>query len=128
MALNPDDLKFSKDHLWFSVGGDEAVVGVTDHAQKEMGDVVFLDLSDAGKSFEKGDVIGNIESVKAATDMMAPLAGEVVEVNPNLTNQPDTLNSDPYGDGWIYKIKIGDTASLDELMDYSSYTEFARNQ
>ncbi len=126
--MKPEELKYSKDHLWLSVEGNEAVVGVTDHAQKEMGDVVFLDLPEAGRQFKKGDVIGNIESVKAATDVMAPLAGEVLKVNGDLTNAPDTLNNDPYGQGWIYRIRIADEGELSKLMDYQSYLDFASSQ
>ena len=126
--MNEADLKYSKGHLWLSVEGNEARLGVTDHAQKEMGDVVFLELEETGKSFASGDIIGNIESVKAASDVEAPLSGEVIEVNESLTDQPSVLNSDPLGDGWIYRIRIADEAEVEKLMDFDAYQEFLKTQ
>ena len=126
MDLN--ELKYSKDHCWLKIENDTALLGLTDHAQKELGDVVFLDLVEVGESFDGGSVIGNIESVKATSDLIAPVAGEIIEVNNDLTDQPDTLNEDPYGNGWIYKFKISDSSELDSLMDKDTYEEFALNQ
>lgn len=126
--MNEADLKYSKGHLWLAVEGSEARLGVTDHAQKEMGDVVFLELDEPGKSFSAGDIIGNIESVKAASDVVAPLAGEIIEVNDSLTDQPRVLNSDPLGDGWIYKISIADAGETEKLMDLESYKDYLTTQ
>lgn len=126
--MNEADLRYSKGHLWLSIEGNEARLGVTDHAQKEMGDVVFLELEDTGKSFGTGDVIGNIESVKAASDVVAPLSGEVIEVNESLTDQPSVLNSDPLGEGWIYRIRITDEAEVEDLMDVDAYQEYLKTQ
>jgi glycine cleavage system H protein len=126
--VNEADLKYSKGHLWLAIEGAEARLGVTDHAQKEMGDVVFLELEETGKSFGKGDIIGNIESVKAASDIEAPLAGEIVAVNDGLTDQPSVLNSDPLGEGWIYRIKIADPSEAESLMDLDTYKEFLTTQ
>ena len=102
--------------------------GITDHAQKELGDVVFIDLNDEGMSFKKGDVIANVESVKATSDLVAPVTGEILEINKDLTDSPDTLNEDPYGKGWIYRIKISDPSELESLIDQATYDEFALNQ
>jgi len=101
---------------------------MTDHAQKEMGDVVFIGMNDTGMSFSKGDVIASVESVKATSDIIAPVKGEIIEVNKELTDAPDTLNEDPYGKGWIYRIKVIDINELDSLLDKAAYDDFALNQ
>ena len=103
--------KFSKDHEWIKLEGDIATIGVSDYAQKEMGDVVYIELPELGITFSKGDACSNIESVKAVNDIFTPVSGEVVEINTDLEDSPENVNKDPYGSGWIFKIKITDNIS-----------------
>ncbi len=118
------DVKFSKEHEWIRVEGDIAVVGITDHAQEQMGDVVFVDLPAVGTSVEKDGDAAVVESVKAASDVYAPLTGEVVEVNTALEDEPSKVNADAEGEGWFMKIKIADTSELVDLMDADAYKAF----
>ncbi|HVL44039.1 MAG TPA: glycine cleavage system protein GcvH [Acidovorax sp.] len=121
-------IKFSKDHEWINAADANAsVVGITVHAQDALGDVVFVDLPEVGKSFAQGDVAGVVESVKAAADVYMPVSGEVVEVNEALRADPSLANSDPLGAGWFFKVKLADAGQLAELMDETTYTEFAKN-
>jgi glycine cleavage system H protein len=121
-------LKFSKDHEWINAAdANAAVVGITVHAQDALGDVVFVDLPEVGKSFAQGDVAGVVESVKAAADVYMPVSGEVVEVNEALRADPSLANSDPQGAGWFFKVKLSSAAELDALMDEAAYTDFAKN-
>jgi glycine cleavage system H protein len=115
------NLKFTTDHEWIRVEGDTAVVGVTDYAQQQLGDVVFVELPEVGKVLERGKEAAVVESVKAASEVYAPIDGEVTEINPLLQDQPDTVNSDPHGAGWFFKIKLSDTAQLDALLDETQY-------
>ncbi len=115
------EFKFSKEHEWVKSEGDIAAVGISDHAQHELGDVVYVELPAVGDSFKKGDALGNIESVKAVSDIYAPLSGEVTAVNGELEDQPEIVNQDPYGKGWIVKLKMEDTAELDDLMNHDEY-------
>ena len=117
----PGDLKYSEDHEWTRKDGDLAVVGITDFAQSELGDVVYLDLPSVGDSFNKKEPFGSIEAVKAAADLYMPVTGEIVEINEDLPNTPELINKDPYGEGWMIKIKIGNTSEYDELMDAAAY-------
>jgi glycine cleavage system H protein len=119
--MNVESLKYNKEHLWVQVKGDTAKIGITDYAQNELGDVVFVELPEVGKMVKKGDVIGSIESVKSVSDIVAPLSGEVTEANKALEDVADTINKDPYGEGWIFSVKIGNKAELDELLDFSAY-------
>ena len=119
--MNLKDFKFTKEHEWVKVEDDVAAMGITDYAQHELGDVVYVELPTVGDSFAKGDAIGNIESVKAVSDVYAPLSGEIVEINENLEDKPESINQDPYGEGWIVKIKLDDAAELDELMSDEDY-------
>ena len=119
--MNLKDFKFTKEHEWVKVEDDIAAMGITDYAQHELGDVVYVELPSVGDSFAKGDAIGNIESVKAVSDVYAPVSGEIVEINENLEDKPESINQDPYGEGWIVKIKLDDTAELDELMSDEDY-------
>ena len=121
--MNVESLKYNKEHLWAQVDGGSAKIGITDYAQNELGDVVFVELPEVGKKVAKGDVIGSIESVKSVSDIIAPLSGEVTESNKALEDVADTLNKDPYGKGWIFSMKIENAAELDELMDYAAYTK-----
>ena len=114
-------LKFTDDHEWLRIEGDTAVVGITDHAQEQLGDVVFVELPSAGASFEKGAAAAVVESVKAASDVYAPLSGDIVEVNEDIVKEPALINSDPMGKGWFFKIKIRDRAQLEALKDEAAY-------
>lgn len=114
-------LKFTKDHEWLRLDGDVAVVGITDHAQEQLGDLVFVDLPGVGVSFDQGATAAVVESVKAASDIYAPIAGEVTEVNEAVTAEPGLVNSDPTGQGWLFKMKVADTAQLDGLLDEAGY-------
>ena len=119
-------IKFSKDHEWINFADANAtVVGITVHAQDALGDVVFVDLPEVGKSFAQGDVAGVVESVKAAADVYMPVSGEVVEVNEALRDDPSLANSDPLAAGWFFKVKLSNPAELDALMDAAAYDEFA---
>jgi glycine cleavage system H protein len=114
--------KYTPDHEWITAQGPEAaIVGITHHAQDALGDVVFVDLPEVGKSFNKGDVAGVVESVKAAADLYMPVTGEVVEINTALKDDPSLANSDPLGSGWFFKVRIADMAEFDQLMDPPAY-------
>ncbi|MGB0959586.1 MAG: glycine cleavage system protein GcvH [Halocynthiibacter sp.] len=115
---------YSEEHEWLTVEGDTATVGITQHAADQLGDIVFVEQKEAGDDFEKGDDIGVIESVKAASEIYAPVDGEVVEANEALEGEPGMLNSAPEGDAWIYKIKLTDASQLDDLMDLDGYKAF----
>ena len=117
----PADLRYTKDHEWVKVDGDVATIGVTDFAANQLGDVVFVDLPAAGKSVEQFATFGVVESVKAVSDLYAPLSGEVVEVNADLTSKPELVNSDPYGGGWMIKVRVADAGQVDGLLDAAAY-------
>ena len=117
-------MRFTKDHEWISLEGDVATVGITAYAAEQLGDVVFVDLPDPGKTVAVSDGLAVVESVKAASDVYAPVAGEVVEANPALTDNPETVNQDPEGAGWFVKLKLADPAQLDGLMDRAAYEQF----
>ncbi len=117
----PENLKYTKDHEWIKVDGDEAVVGITDFAQGELGDIVFVEIETEGETLGKGDVFGTIEAVKTVSDMFIPVSGEVIEVNPKIDDTPEIVNKDPYGDGWLIKVKMSDTSELDALLDAEAY-------
>jgi glycine cleavage system H protein len=119
----PDNLKYTKDHEWIKVDGDEALIGITEFAQKELGDIVFIEVETEGETLESGDAFGTIEAVKTVSDMFMPVKGEVVEFNTELESNPEIVNKDPYGEGWIIKIKISDAAELDELLTADAYKE-----
>ena len=118
-------LKYTKDHEWVAVEGDLATIGITQHAQDALGDVVFVDLPQVGNDYAQGEVAGVVESVKAAADVYMPLAGEVTEVNEALRADPSLANSDPMGAGWFFKVKLADPSQLDGLMDATSYEKFS---
>lgn len=117
----PENLLYSRDHEWVEVNGEIATVGISDHAQAELSDVVFVDLPEVGTNISSGDSVAVVESVKAASDVYTPISGEIVEVNEDLSNDPSLINSDPYGAGWIYKIRIDVPSEIDDLMNYSDY-------
>jgi len=116
-----DDLKYTKEHEWVKLGGDVATMGITDYAQKELGDVVFVELPEVGKEVEQMKPFGTIEAVKAVSDIFSPLSGKVVEVNSQLQSQSNLINSDPYGEGWIIKIKITNPKELNDLLSPEEY-------
>lgn len=120
-------IKYTEDHEWLKVEGANATVGITVHAQDALGDVVFVDLPEVGKTFAQRDVAGVVESVKAAADVYMPVSGEVTEVNEALRSDPSLANSDPLGAGWFFKVKLSDPAQLDALMDETGYTAFSAN-
>jgi glycine cleavage system H protein len=117
----PDNLKYSKDHEWIRVEGDEAYVGITAFAAGELGDIVFVDVDTEGESLDKDEVFGSVEAVKTVSDLFLPVSGEVLEFNEALEDAPESVNDDPYGDGWMVKIKIADASELDGLMDTAAY-------
>ena len=119
----PAELKYTKDHEWVRIEGDVAVVGITDFAQSELGDIVFVDIQTEGETLSKGDVFGTIEAVKTVADAYMPVSGEVVEVNAGLDGAPEKVNSDPYGEGWMVKIKVSDASEFDTLLSAGQYEE-----
>jgi glycine cleavage system H protein len=119
--------KYSEDHEWVSVDGDIATVGITDYAQKALGDIVFVETPDIGSEVDQGDEAGVVESVKAASDIIAPVSGEVVEVNEDLEDAPNTVNTDPTGDGWMFRVKLADPEELDDLMDAAAYKAYCES-
>jgi glycine cleavage system H protein len=123
--MYPSDLKYTKDHEWVRVSGGQAHVGITDYAQKQLGDVVYLELPDVGRTFNKGDVFGTIESVKAVSELYAPVGGEVVEVNTSLAQHPESVNSDPHA-AWMIVIKLSNPADAGELLDATAYTDLTK--
>ncbi len=120
----PENLKYSKDHEWILVDGDKATIGISDFAQSELGEIVYVDVTSEGETVDKDEVFGSIEAVKTVSDLMMPVTGEVLELNPDLEDNPELVNKDPYGDGWIIKVTIEDENELDELMDAAAYKEF----
>jgi glycine cleavage system H protein len=119
----PDDLRYSKEHEWVRVAGSRATIGITSYAADELGDVVFVELPEVGATLTQFGVFGVVESVKAVSDLYAPISGEVVEVNEALRDAPELLNADAYGEGWIAKVELTDTDQLDGLMDAAAYAE-----
>jgi len=117
----PDNLKYSKDHEWIRVEGDEAFVGITAFAASELGDIVFVDVDTEGESLDQDEVFGSVEAVKTVSDLFLPVAGEILEFNEGLEDAPEAVNDDPYGEGWMVKIKISDASELDGLMDAAAY-------
>ena len=117
----PKDLKYTSEHEWIRVEGDEAFVGITDYAQSELGEIVFVDVDTVGETIGQGEVFGSVEAVKTVSDLNMPVEGEVLEFNETLNDQPELVNNDPYGEGWMIKIAIKDKAQLDSLMDAAAY-------
>ena len=119
--MNPESLKYTRDHEWMSLDGGVGRVGITDFAQKQLGDVVYVELPDVGTTVTQGQAFGTIESVKAVSELFAPVSGEVVEVNPDLAGNPELVNSDPFGGGWMIKVRVADAAQVDGLLDQAAY-------
>jgi glycine cleavage system H protein len=123
MSQIPKDLKYTKTHEWVRVEGDSAIVGITDFAQEQLSDIVYVELGGVGKKVNQGDAFGTIEAVKAVSDLYGPISGEVVAINEELKTSPDLVNKDPYGKGWMVKIKIADMAQLKNLLDAKGYED-----
>ena len=123
MSNVPEDLKYTKDHEWLKLEGGNAQIGITDYAQGSLGDITFVELPNVGDTFGIGDIFGVVESVKAASDLYMPVAGEVIEVNQALEDAPESVNGDPYGEGWIIRIKLTDESAAASLLDASQYKE-----
>ena len=119
----PDKLKYTKDHEWLRVEGDEAVIGITDFAQQELGDIVFVEVETVDETLDKEETFGTIEAVKTVSDLFMPVSGEIISFNEELESTPETINSDPYGEGWIIRIKLTDKGELDELYDADGYNK-----
>ena len=119
----PEDLQYTKSHEWVRIEGDTVTIGITDHAQDELGDVVFVELPDEGTTFDAGESFGTVESVKAVSDLYTPVGGEVVEVNSSLEDAPENINEDPYGEGWIVKLRTTDDADLLSPEEYEKVVE-----
>lgn len=117
----PESLKYTKDHEWVRIEGDEAYVGITDFAQGELGDIVYIDIDTEGETFDREEVFGSIEAVKTVSDLFMPVSGTILEFNAKLEDESELVNSDPYGDGWMVKIKISNTEELDDLMSATDY-------
>ena len=117
----PSDLKYTKDHEWVRVEGDVATIGITDFAQGELGDIVYVELETLDDTLDKDEVFGTVEAVKTVSDLFLPMSGEIIEFNESLEDEPELVNTDPYGDGWMIKVKISDQAELDQLMDDAAY-------
>jgi glycine cleavage system H protein len=117
----PNHLRYTKDHEWVKVEGDQATVGITDFAQRELGDIVYVEIETVGKALNAGDTFGTVEAVKTVSDLFLPVSGTVTEANPGLNNNPEAVNSDPYGEGWMIKMKVSNTADLDNLLTAEAY-------
>jgi glycine cleavage system H protein len=117
----PADLKYTKDHEWVKIEGDVATVGITEFAQSELGDIVYVEIETVGESIEQEEVFGSVEAVKTVSDLFMPLSGEILEFNENLESNPELVNSDPYGEGWMIKVKLSDASQIASLLDASAY-------
>lgn len=119
----PTNIKYTNEHEWIRLEGDIAYVGITDYAQQQLGDIVFIDVPTEGETLEKGETFGTVEVVKTVSDLFLPIGGEILEVNPQLEEHPELVNQDPYGEGWIIKLKPTDVGEMDELLDAAAYKE-----
>ena len=124
MANVPEGLYYSKDHEWLRVEGDTGTVGITDHAQNSLGDVVYVELPKAGETFAAHDTFGSVESAKAVSELFLPVAGEVTEVNESLTDEPEKVNNDPYGEGWMLRVKLANRGEVDSLLSAAEYEDY----
>lgn len=122
----PEDVRYAEDHEWTRQDGDKVRVGISDYAQDQLGDVVFVELPQAGDKFSKGDAFGSVESVKAVSELFMPIGGEISAINNKLEDEPELVNSQPYGDGWMIEIKVDNASELDQLMDKNAYLEMLK--
>ena len=123
--MDPNNLKYTKDHEWISIDGDYAFVGITNFAQKELGDIVFVEIESLDQEIKSGEVFGSVEAVKTVSDLFMPMTGEIIEINKKIIDNPELVNSDPYGEGWMVKIKILDSNEVENLLDLKSYEEIS---
>jgi glycine cleavage system H protein len=126
MANVPEDLHYSKDHEWVRVDGDQAIIGITDYAQNSLGDVVYVELPKAEDEFAASESFGSVESVKAVSEVFTPVAGVVVKINESLADEPETVNSDPYGNGWMIRLKMANPGEVDSLLTAAEYEDFTK--
>ena len=126
MANVPEDLHYSKDHEWVRVDGNEAIIGITDYAQNSLGDVVYVELPKAGDEFAANESFGSVESVKAVSEVFTPFAGTVATINESLADEPETVNSDPYGGGWMIRVKMSNSGEVDSLLTAAEYEDFTK--
>jgi len=119
----PEELKYTKDHEWIKVEGDVITIGITDFAQKELGDIVYVEVDTLDETLDKEEVFGTVEAVKTVSDLFLPVGGEVIEFNESLEDEPEKVNTDPYGDGWMVKVKVSDVSQLEELLTVAAYKE-----
>ena len=126
--MNPENIKYSKDHTWVRVEDEEATVGITDYAQESLGDIVYVDLPEEEDEVEAGEEVAEVESTKATSSVISPVSGTVIEVNEDIEDSPDTINEDPYGDGWIVRIKLSDPSELKSLMGSETYVKFVEEE
>ena len=117
----PENLRYTKDHEWIKINGEEAIIGITDFAQRELGDIVYVEIETLGKELRSGEIFGTVEAVKTVSDLYLPVSGTVTEINPNLNTNPESVNNDPYGEGWMIKMKIANTSDLDQLLTAEVY-------
>jgi len=128
MANTPEDLSYSKDHEWVRVEGGEATVGITDHAQQQLGDVVYVELPKVGDKFEAAEPFGSVESVKAVSEVYMPVGGEVLAVNESLNDSPEAVNADPYGAGWMIRIRVSNPAEVDGMLSAAEYEDYIKEE
>jgi glycine cleavage system H protein len=128
MSTNPGDLKYSKEHEWVRVNGAQAIIGITSYAQKQLGDIVFIELPKVGASSDLGDPIGSIESVKAVAEIYMPLTGKIIKINNEVSDDPELVNTDPYGEGWLVELQIANTSQLKNLMSADQYEQYIKDE
>jgi len=124
----PEELKYTEEHEWVKVEGDIAIVGITDFAQNELSDIVYVELPEVGKNIKKGDVIATVEAVKTVADVYSPVSGEIIEVNEKLKDEPSIINNDPYGEGWIAKVKMENPEEINALLDHAAYKKLVEEE
>ena len=125
---DPADLRYTRDHEWVRLQGDQGTVGITDYAQKQLGDVVYVELPDKGRTLKEHETFGTVESVKAVSELFSPVAGEVVEINAALVQSPEAINTDPYGKAWMIKVRLADPGAVASLMDAAAYRAFVESE
>ena len=123
--MNPKELKYTNDHEWVKIENELAIVGITNFAQQELGDIVYVEIESLNQKINKGEIFGTVEAVKTVSDLFMPISGKVIEINEKLDSEPELVNNDPYGDGWMIKIKIEDGLEIEKLLDFSSYENIA---
>lgn len=124
----PEELKYTEEHEWVKIEGDIAIVGITDFAQNELSDIVYVELPEVGKNIKKGDVIATVEAVKTVADVYSPVSGEIIEVNEKLKDEPSIINNDPYGEGWIAKVKMENPEEINALLDHAAYKKLVEEE